>query len=126
MRRILIDMRSEHKQWPRFLSAAVLATVVLCQVIGTLCPMVPPVWGAPASFQSAHAGHAMGGTSMCQDSIPSSFTSFKSFETHSVALVDSVQPTSHSRPTPWTNHPDDSLPAGNGHSLLSRLSTFRI
>ena len=126
MRRMLIDMRSERKHWPRILSAVVLATVVLCQVIGTLCPMAPAATGAPTSFQSAHVGHAMGGTNMCQDSIPSSFTSFKCFETHSIPLADSVQPAFHSRQAPWTNHPDDSLLAENGHSLLSRLSTFRI
>lgn len=126
MGRMLNSMQSEQYRWPRFLSATVLAMVVLCQVIGTLCPMVPSVWGASTSFQSAHAGHTMGGTNMCQDSIPSSFTSFKSFETHSIPLTDAGQPASHFRQALWTNHPDDSLLAENGHSLLSRLSTFRI
>jgi hypothetical protein len=104
----------------------VLATVLLCQVVGAICPSVPPAFGAAEAIRSAHAMHGMEAMNMCQDSIPSSFASFKSFETHSTPLAGSVQPAFHSRPAPWTNHPDDSLPAGNGHSLLSRLSTFRI
>ena len=126
MRRRLLNMQSGQGRWPQILSMLILATLLLCQVVGALCPSVPPALGAAEAIRSAHAMHGMEAMNLCRDSIPSSSTSFKSFETSSVPMTDLGQPLFQSRQAHWTNHPDDFLLAGNGHSLLLRLSTFRI
>ncbi len=126
MKRRLIFMRSQHSRWPRVLSVMVLATVLMCQVLGALCPSVLPALDAAETILSAHAMHEMEGMNMCRDSIPSSFASFKSLETSPVWLPDSAPSALHGLQAAGIIHPVGPLVAVKGHSIFSRLSTFRI
>lgn len=119
-------MRSRHGQWPRALSVLVLATVLLCQVAGVLCPPVPPALGTADVIRSAHAMHVMEGMNICQDSIPSPFTSIKSLESSSISLPDSTPFALHGLQAAGIHHPAGPLVAEKGHSIFSRLSIFRI
>lgn len=126
VRRRLVNMHSARGRWPQFLSVTVLATVLLCQVVGALCPSVLPVLGATKAIRSVHAWHEMEGMDMCQDSIPSSLSSFKWLESSSSSLSDSAPSVPHGLQAVRTNHSAGPPVPVKGHSILSRLSTFRI
>jgi hypothetical protein len=55
----------------KLLSATVVTTFFLCQVIGMFCPIVLPTVEAQAMAQESHAGHGMAEDSLCQDSLVS-------------------------------------------------------
>ena len=104
----------------------VLAMVLMCQVVGALCPPVSSAFGGAEAIRSTHTGHQMDAMNMCQDSIPSSFTSIKSLESSSISLHDSTPFALHGLQVAGIHDPAGPLVAGKGHSIFSRLSIFRI
>jgi len=118
-------MQSARNRLLRVLSATVLATLFLCQVIGSFCPMVPPGVETVTAIHGAHMGHTMGDGRMCQDSVPSSSKSFESSAPHSLLLLKSscvdLTPTGLLVDAIAVASPVESDPP-----LYTRLSTFRI
>lgn len=122
---ILMSMQSTTNNMPRLLAATVLAGLFLCQVIGSMCMMMPPGADTSAVIHGVHVAHLMGEVGMCQDSIPSSQKS---------------KGTSDSSPFPWLKScsvdltPTGAPPMQSSSRLLqtsdpplyTRLSTFRI
>jgi hypothetical protein len=118
-------MQSSRSGLPQALSAIVLAALFLCQVIGSMCVMMPPRAESVAVIHGVHVAHMMGEVGMCQDSIPSSQ---KSKETPDSSL--SPWPESCSvNPAPTGPPPLQSsarLLQTSDPPLYARLSTFRI
>lgn len=119
-------MRSAHLRFLQVLSTAVLATLFLCQVVGSLCPMMPTAGATAATVHEAHAGHTMEGSGKCLDSLPSSPKSFGTPDMHQLTPLESWQAMSCLGPSALSVHAADVFPADSGPPLYARLSTFRI
>ncbi len=123
---ILKGMQSTHRGFLRTFSVAVLGTIFLCQVIGSLCPMAAPGPGTTVTIHQAHAEHTMGTSNMCQESLPSS-SSPKSFE--ATVLLLPVLDSSCGVVTQAGLRGEAAghvLPLRSGPPLYTYLSTFRI
>ena len=118
-------MQSARNGFLQVLSTTVVATLFLCQVIGSFCPMVPPAVVAAAAIHDIHAGHLMDEGRMCQDSMPSSSKSFETSAPHSLLLRKSscldLTPTGL-----LADAITGASPAESDPPLYTRLSTFRI
>lgn len=124
---IHMPMQSGSRLFFRGLSLLVLGTVLLCQVIGSLCPMAVPGLDTAGMIHQAHAEHTMGISSMCQASLPSS-ASPKSFEATLLLLLP-VLDSSCCVVTQASLRGDAAsnvLPLRSGSPLYIHLSTFRI
>jgi len=64
-------MRASCKKITRALASATVVALFLCQVVGSFCAMVPSLVVAASSLCQAQTGHAMAGSSLCADSLPS-------------------------------------------------------
>ena len=118
-------MQSARNEFLQVLSTTVVATLFLCQVIGSFCPMVPPTVMTATTIHGAHMNHTMGEGRMCQDSVPSSSKSFDSSAPHSLLLLKSS-----CLELTLTGLLADAIaiasPAESDPPLYTRLSTFRI
>ncbi|TAJ29365.1 MAG: hypothetical protein EPO64_03965 [Nitrospirae bacterium] len=118
-------MRSTRNRLLDLLSTTVVVTLFLCQVIGSLCPVMPPAVGMAATIHMAHVGHTMEAGSMCADSLPASSTSVGSPATPTTLVIESFGPDlPHAGLS--AHAPADTAPARSGPPLFTRLSTFRI
>lgn len=118
-------MRSTPNRLLDLLSTTVVVTLFLCQVVGSLCTVMPPAVAMAATIHEAHAGHAMEAGSMCADSLPASSKSVGSSAAHTTLVIESFSP-DMTHPGLSSHVPAGSSPARSGPSLLTRLSTFRI
>ncbi|MBI5777101.1 MAG: hypothetical protein HY444_06900 [Nitrospirae bacterium] len=120
-----MGMQSTTSNAPRLLAATVMAALFSCQVIGSMCMMMPPAADASAAIRGAHVAHVMGEVGMCHDSIPSSQ---KSKEASDSSLLPWPESSSVSL-TPIGTPPMQSsarLLQTSDPPLYARLSTFRI
>lgn len=129
MKTILMCMKSARTRRLQVLSETVVATLFLCQVVGSLCLMVPPVMVTRLTIHDAHAGHMMmADTRMCQDSVPSSSEPQGAPDAPAHSLLEclhsavSVQPSALSAYLILATAPS----SASAPPLYTRLSTFRI
>ncbi|MBI4400843.1 MAG: hypothetical protein HY581_04340 [Nitrospirae bacterium] len=113
------------KRFLPVLSATVLGTLFLCQVLGSLCLMVPPIVGTATTIHGAHMSHTMGEGRMCQDSVPSSSKSFETPALHPLPLLESFCP-DITQTGLSAEAFAGAFPAASDPPLYTRLSTFRI
>ena len=118
-------MKSARNGFLQTLSTTLVATLFLCQVLGSLCPMVPPIVETATTIHGAHMNHSMGEGRMCQDSMPSSS---KSFGTSALQPLSLLESSCHDIARTGLTADDiaDAPPIGSYPPLCTRLSTFRI
>ena len=116
------------------LSLLVMSAVFVCQIGGSVCPMMAPTAGiemiAGAALLHAHtehSAHRMTGGRMCPESLPSWSSSqfVESPVLHEVGMLDASWvievPT-----TLGKDHLHNSSPIRSGPALYTHLCTFRI
>jgi hypothetical protein len=119
-------MQAAHHRFFRILSATVMATLFLCQVVGSLCPMVPAVVMAETVIQDADAGHQMGMGSKCLDSLPTSPKSFGTPDMHQLTPLESLHSALCIQLPVFHTQAADVHSSDSGPPLYTRLLTFRI
>lgn len=112
----------------RVLSTTVVAALFLCQVVGSLCLMVPPVMVTSLTIHDAHAGHMMmADTRMCQDSVPSSSEPQGAPDASAHSLLECLHSAVNVQPSTFSTHLIATTPSSaSDPPLYTRLSTFRI
>jgi hypothetical protein len=119
-------MPSAQNRFLLALSAVVLVSLFLCQVVGALCPMGMPTAMAEPAIQDAMAGHPMGGGNVCADSLPSSSKPSVTPDAHQALPLDASDQAIGIQPPSFGHQAVGSPPARSGPPLHTRLSVFRI
>lgn len=129
MKTILIRMKSARTRRLQVLAETVTMALFLCQVVGSLCVMVPSVMVTSLTIHDAHAEHhmVMADTRMCQDSVPSSSEPQGAPNASAHSLLECLHSAASVQPSAFSIHLIATAPpSASALPLYTRLSTFRI
>ncbi len=124
-------MKSTSHRYFCQLSIVVIAALFVCQVIGSFCPVIPPVSAAQAGIHHLHSGHAhtahlMVGERMCPDSLTSSVQTVEVPTDHSLSSAQDCSVVGTMQGLVFVNDHVSVLSVGSSLPLYTLLSTFRI